>query len=156
MSWVLQKFTCYHSLEIMHSDLSYVYDCFARVGSGRCTTHSYRGQKKTLDVPELKLQVVVSYVVDAGESNPGPLWEQRVILMAEPTVQLLPWRFYLTPPRDSVFYIGNKKFLLPDIQPCAVVIQIQGWSALWGIWWGHSLYLPSSVFPISETPRLLY
>lgn len=73
MPQVLQKITCSHSLEIIHPDLSYVYDCFARVGSGRCTTHSYRGQKQTLYVPELKLQVVVSHVVGTGELNPSPL-----------------------------------------------------------------------------------
>jgi hypothetical protein len=50
-----------------------------------CSAHG--GQKRTTDPLKLNLQMVVSHHVDAG--NPGPLWEQPVLLTAELSLQPL-------------------------------------------------------------------
>lgn len=46
-----------------------------------CECIALGGQKKVSDLQELELQVVVSYIVDAGH-QPGPLEEPALLMVA--------------------------------------------------------------------------
>ena len=52
-----------------------------------CVSGAHRGQKKRSDSLELKLQMVVSSHVCAGDLNQGPLYEKQMVLIPELALQ---------------------------------------------------------------------
>jgi hypothetical protein len=53
------------------------------------------GQKKVLALLELDLKLGVSYRIGSWESDLGPLQEQQVLSIPEPTLQLLTYLVYI-------------------------------------------------------------
>ena len=72
--------------------LFYVYECIACIDVSAPLLYN-RGQKRVLDPLELELQMVVSHHMVVGNQTQVLLKAQPVLLTAEPSLQLCPWKF---------------------------------------------------------------